>query len=97
MKFKIRRVPINDFEFCKIYPVKLTSNAQILNIDIWNGGVDLIVMEGYTDPIEHCIRQFLLMSEGCQIEIPDIVETPRLVKRNTIQCGVDRYYLLELL
>lgn len=97
MKFKIRRIIIRDFEFCKPHKVEITSNAQILDIDIWSGGVDLIVMEGYTDPLEYSTREFVVLSEGCEIELSDIVEKPRLIKRNTINIGVNKYYLLELI
>lgn len=98
MKFSLRRIEIgNECELGKVYEVNLTKDSELLGIDIWAGGFDIFVLEGYTDPIERKTRKFVVLMEDTEFELDDIIKTPRLIKRNVFPRGVDRYYLFEIL
>lgn len=98
MKLTLRRIEVdNVFEFNTPYDIETIGNSEIIDIDVWNGGFDLIVLEGYSDPIEKRIRTVVIMAEGDEFEIDDILKTPRLIKRAIFYKNGQRNYLFELL
>lgn len=102
MKLKLRRIPLDNFETCRIYNVEVTANADIIDLDFWHEGTnevkcDLVVLERYTDPMLKSFRKIVVMKSGCQLELDDIKSVPRIIKRNSIERGVDKYYLFEIL
>lgn len=102
MKIKLRRIELVGFETCKIYTVEVTAGADIIDLDFWHEATsemkcDLVVLEKYTDPMYKVKRKIVVMKSGCQLEMDDNLSVPKLVKRNSIERGVDKYYLFEIL